>query len=303
MEMLNAADLLAALGHESRLGIFRLLVEAGPEGMNPSAIGEHLGLPGPTMSFHLSHLARVGLIGRRQESRFIFYAANYSAMDDLIAFLTSNCCGGSSCLPRTATVDTTPKRRARAQAATMPATTHRGIDMPDRSYNVLFLCTGNSARSILAEVILNQLGKGRFHAYSAGSHPAGAVNPFARDQLSGQGLDVAKLRSKSWDEFADPAAPVMDFVFTVCDSAAGEVCPVWPGQPMTAHWGIPDPAAVRGDDAAIRQAMSEAFRQLNQRISLFLSLPLSKLDAVAIQREIIAIGRIGDTRSTTETRP
>lgn len=164
--------------------------------------------------------------------------------------------------------------------------------MNDRTYNVLFLCTGNSARSILAEAILDHCGKGRFRAFSAGSHPTGHVNPFALELLSGQNLPVAHLRSKSWDAFAAPDAPALDFVFTVCDKAAGEVCPVWPGQPMTAHWGIPDPVAGDASEAVQRQRISDAFRQLNRRISLFVSLPFDKLDAVAIQREITAIGRV-----------
>ncbi len=166
--------------------------------------------------------------------------------------------------------------------------------MTDRVYNVLFLCTGNSARSILAESILNHAAHGRFRAYSAGTHPTGEVNPLAIDLLARQGIAVDRLRSKSWDEFAAPGAPMLDFVFTVCDRAAGEICPVWPGQPLTAHWGIPDPAAVRADAAAMRQAMSEAFRQLSRRISLFLSLPIDKLDAIAIRHEIHAIGQIDD---------
>ncbi len=162
--------------------------------------------------------------------------------------------------------------------------------MNDGGYNVLFLCTGNSARSVLAESILNHMGNGRFRAYSAGSHPAGRVHPFALELLAEQRFPTQGLRSKSWDEFAAPGAPPMDFVFTVCDKAAGEVCPVWPGQPMTAHWGIPDPAAVRGGDREARHAMADALRQLSRRISLFVSLPLDKLDAIAIQREIRAIG-------------
>ncbi len=164
--------------------------------------------------------------------------------------------------------------------------------MSENRYNVLFLCTGNSARSILAEAILNHAGHGRFRAFSAGSHPAGKVNPYAVDLLSKQGLAVADLRSKSWDEFAAAGAPSIDFVFTVCDNAAGEVCPVWPGQPMTAHWGIEDPAAVDGSDEAKRRAFSKAFAELNRRISLFVSLPLAKLDAMAIKRELDQIGRL-----------
>lgn len=164
--------------------------------------------------------------------------------------------------------------------------------MSDRIYNVLFLCTGNSARSILAEAILTHVGKGRFRAFSAGSHPAGKVNPWAIELLTRQGLAVADLRSKNWDEFAAAGAPHIDFVFTVCDNAAGEVCPVWPGKPMTAHWGIEDPAAVEGSDEDKRRAFSKAFAEMNRRISLFASLPLAKLDAMAIKREIDQIGRL-----------
>ena len=164
--------------------------------------------------------------------------------------------------------------------------------MSDRIYNVLFLCTGNSARSILAEAILTHVGKGRFRAFSAGSHPAGKVNPWAIELLTRQGLAVADLRSKSWDEFAAAGAPRIDFVFTVCDNAGGEVCPVWPGMPMTAHWGIEDPAAVEGSDEEKHRAFSKAFAEMNRRISLFTSLPLNKLDAMAIKREIDQIGRL-----------
>lgn len=164
--------------------------------------------------------------------------------------------------------------------------------MTDRIYNVLFLCTGNSARSILAEAILNQIGKGRFRAYSAGSHPAGKVNPYVLEMLAAQNLPVAELRSKSWDEFAAPGAPALDFVFTVCDNAAGEVCPVWPGQPVSAHWGIEDPAAVKGDDAARRHAVHTALQLLNRRISVFINLPFAKLDKMALKQEVDSIGRL-----------
>ena len=164
--------------------------------------------------------------------------------------------------------------------------------MSERIYNVLFLCTGNSARSILAEAILNQIGKGRFRAYSAGSHPAGQVNPYVLETLAAQNLPVADLRSKSWDEFALPGAPALDFVFTVCDNAAGEVCPVWPGQPVSAHWGIEDPAAVQGDDAARRHAVHTALQLLNRRISVFINLPFAKLDKMALKQEVDSIGRL-----------
>jgi arsenate reductase len=164
--------------------------------------------------------------------------------------------------------------------------------MSDRVYNVLFLCTGNSARSILAESILNHQGKGRFKAFSAGSHPKGEVHPLALELLQQQHFPVDALRSKSWDEFAAADAPKLDFVFTVCDNAAGEVCPIWPGQPMTAHWGIEDPAAVVGDAEALRQAMSHAIRLLHRRIMLFVSLPMGKLDVISLQREVAGIGQL-----------
>ena len=158
-------------------------------------------------------------------------------------------------------------------------------------YNALFLCTGNSARSIMAEAILNQRGKGRFSAYSAGSHPSGQPRPEALEQIASAGMSTRGLHSKSWDEFAAPDAPKMDFVFTVCDNAANEQCPYWPGQPMTAHWGIPDPAAVKGTPEEIARAFRDAFVVLDRRIGLLLSLPLGTLDQLAIKREVENIGR------------
>jgi len=163
------------------------------------------------------------------------------------------------------------------------------IGMPAR-YNVLFLCTGNSARSILAEAILNHKGKGVFAAYSAGSHPSGTVRPEALRQLELAHISTAGLRSKSWNEFAGADAPKMNFVFTVCDNAAREVCPFWPGQPMTAHWGVPDPAAIKGTPEQIERAFRNAFSILDRRISLFLSLPLSTLEQFALQKELDQIG-------------
>jgi protein-tyrosine-phosphatase len=159
--------------------------------------------------------------------------------------------------------------------------------------NVLFLCTGNSARSILAEAYLNSAGKGRFKAFSAGSRPGGRINPFALELLAKSRIDAAGLRSKSWDEFAAPGAPKMDFVFTVCDSAAAEPCPYWPGQPMTAHWGVPDPAAVEGSDEDKRRAFRQAFSALSTRINLLINLPMDKLDRLALKRRLDEIGKAG----------
>ena len=164
----------------------------------------------------------------------------------------------------------------------------------DRNYNVLVLCTGNSARSILGEVLFNTLGKGKFVAHSAGSKPAGRVNPFALELLQQRGQSIEGLRSKSWDEFAAPGAPEIDFIFTVCDNAAGEACPIWPGRPATAHWGIPDPAAVEGSDEDKRAAFRKAYEQLARRIQLFMSLPIEKLDKLTLKQKLAEIGRIED---------
>jgi arsenate reductase (thioredoxin) len=166
--------------------------------------------------------------------------------------------------------------------------------------NVLFLCTGNSARSILAECILNRLGAGTFRAFSAGSHPTGRVNPLALALLRKMNYDVTGLRSKSWDEFASPGAPKLDFVFTVCDDAANEVCPIWPGQPMTAHWGLPDPAKAQGSEAERGLAFADTMRMLNQRIGIFVSLPLDKLSKLSLQKELDAIGRTRVEAASTE---
>jgi arsenate reductase (thioredoxin) len=160
-----------------------------------------------------------------------------------------------------------------------------------KTYNVLFLCTGNSARSILAEALLERWGKGRFRAYSAGSFPKGAVHPLTLDLLERLSLPTTGLRSKSWDEFARPDAPVMDFVFTVCDQAAGEICPVWPGHPVTAHWGVADPAAAAGSEIEQRRGFRDALRILENRIKLFVALPIDKLDRMALQRRVDDIGR------------
>jgi arsenate reductase len=163
--------------------------------------------------------------------------------------------------------------------------------MSDRTFNVLFLCTGNSARSILAESIVNHLGVGRFKGFSAGSQPKGQVHPYALDLLASLGFPSTGMHSKSWEVFAAAGAPHMDFVFTVCDSAAGEACPIWPGQPMTAHWGVPDPAAVEGSELEKRTAFREAFSALESRIRLFMSLPFASLDRLALQQRLDAIGR------------
>lgn len=172
--------------------------------------------------------------------------------------------------------------------------------MPERVYNVLFLCTGNSARSVMAEAILNKIGRGKFVAYSAGSQPKGQINSRTIELLKGFGYDTTPFRSKSWDEFARPGAPAFDFIFTVCDDAAGETCPVWPGKPMTAHWGIADPAVVTGAPAAVAKAFREAYRMLSRRIEIFAALPINKLDGISMQVKLREIGRLeGATAKAT----
>jgi arsenate reductase (thioredoxin) len=171
----------------------------------------------------------------------------------------------------------------------------------DNPFNVLFLCTGNSARSIMAEAILNRAGQQKFRAYSAGSHPKGRVHPYAIELLERLHFDISRLRSKSWEEFTRPEAPKLDFVFTVCDNAAAEACPVWPGQPMTAHWGIPDPAEATGSEAEIRLAFADALRMLTNRINIFISLPMRSLDQLALQNRLDAIGKMKDADQASGT--
>src|SRR6516225_10151897 len=171
--------------------------------------------------------------------------------------------------------------------------------MSDRPFNVLFLCTGNSARSIIAEAILERIGAGKFRAFSAGSQPKGSVHPQTLALLQSLGYDTARLRSKSWNEFSQLGAPALDFVFTVCDNAANEACPVWPGQPMTAHWGVPDPAEAKGNAAEIALAFKDAYRMLNQRIGIFTALPLRSLDQLSLQAKLRDIGRMSGATPTT----
>lgn len=261
---------LSALAQRSRLQVFRSLVTAAPEGLTPGDLAAELGIAPSALSFHLKELVQANLASVAREGRHLVYQANFLAMNGLMAYLTDTCCGGQPCHL------TQPKE----------------ADMTsDRVRNVLFICTGNSARSIMAESVLNQLGAGRFRAYSAGSHPHGAVNPLALDLLQRNHYPHQGLRSKNWDEFAGPDAPQMDFVLTVCDKAAGEVCPVWPGQPMSAHWGVPDPVGVQGSAEDIQRAFTDAFIVLNRRISLFTVLPLENLDRLALKHQLDQIGQ------------
>lgn len=286
MEKKSALTALAALSQESRLEVFRLLVQVGSDGLAARKIADHLGITPSALSFHLKELTHACLVNPRQAGRSIIYSANLDTMGGLVEYLSEDCCKGIPCGPVSGLWT-----NAAARASTQMQPFYRqGENMADKVYNVLFLCTGNSARSIMAEALLNTMGRGRFRGHSAGSHPTGSVNPFAIEQISGTGYSLAQLRSKSWEEFSQPDAPHMDFVFTVCDNAAGETCPVWPGHPMSAHWGFADPAAVVGTEEQKRAAFNKVYRQILTRMNLFTSLPLHMLEKNAIQAQLSAIG-------------
>jgi arsenate reductase len=286
METIDAVTALAALAQPHRLEIFRLLVAAGPKGLAAGEVAAKLSLAPNTLTFHFDRLRHAALIAVRREGRSMIYAARFDAMNDLLGFLTDNCCNNHPdlCQPARKTLQTT--------GGTKP--------VADRPLHVLFLCTGNSARSMIAEAILNKLGNGRFRAYSAGSKPKGLPHPQAVALLERLGYDTSDLRSKSWLEFAQPNAPALDFVITVCDDAAGETCPVWPGKPTTAHWGISDPAAARGNNAEIALAFAETHRLLLQRISIFVSLPFETLSAMSLQKELRTIGGLEGATAMTK---
>ncbi len=279
MDSRTVVTALSALANEHRLRLFRLLMACGPSGMPAGAIAEAVGISPSGLTFHVGALERAGLLRSWRLQRNVFYAVDIEGMRRVLAFLTEECCDGHPELCGDL-----------AGALTRPGGAG-GCGMNDRVYNVLFLCTGNSARSILAEALLERFGKGRFRAFSAGSHPKGAVHPYALDLLRNQNHPVDGLRSKGWDEFAAPGAPEMHFVFTVCDDAAAEVCPVWPGQPVSAHWGVPDPAAAGGSEAERRLAFADTYRMLGNRISIFVNLPIGALDRLALQDRVDAIGR------------
>ena len=276
METSTAIAILGALAQETRLHIFRHLAQTGPR--PAGQVGEHFGLPLATLSFHLKTLQQAGLLDCRREGRQLIYQARCDVIVELMAYLTEHCCNPPAFNPLTAMSLQTVTRE--------PAAMNQ-----EKVYNVLFLCTGNSARSILAEATMNHLGKGRFRAFSAGSFPTGKVNPFTLKLLHLQGIPTEGLRSKSWDEFATPDSPPLDFVFTVCDRAAGETCPMWPGQPMSAHWGVDDPAAAEGDDAQKMLAFRKALRELENRIKIFMNLPIKSLDKIKLQSRLDEIGQ------------
>lgn len=276
----QALAAFSALGQAHRLRILRALVAAGPEGLPAGMLAAALGVSLTNLSFHLKELTHAELIQSRREGRSIIYSAAYPVLSRLIAFLMKDCCQGRPevCAPALA-------------ALTSPCPPSEMKPMPDRPYDVLFLCTGNAVRSIMAEAMLNQDGQGRFRAFSGGVESRGPVHPLTLQVLTESGYSLDGLRSKSWDEFIAPDAPEMDFVITLCDEAAGESCPVWPGAPVTAHWGIENPAAVEGSPIARKTAFVTAQRYLRNRIAALVALPLASLDGMALHSHLHEIGR------------
>ena len=273
MEPDFAPRAFATLGHPDRLAVFRLLMRFAPRGARPTEIAVALGLKQNTLSHHLADLAAAGLVRVTRQGRSLLYAADLAATEGLIGYLALD-------LGRAR-----PDLLAPLAVAQPDPAAGR-----DRGFAVLFLCSGNSARSILAEALLRDLGKGRFRAYSAGTRPNPAPHPLALGLLRRNGHDTAGLRSKPVSEFRAPGAPAMDLVFTVCDTAAAEECPPWPGQPLTGHWGLPDPAATTGPEAEIALAFARTYAALHRRLTAFVSLPVEGLGRLSLQSRVDALG-------------
>lgn len=270
----NNLHRLTTLGHAGRMSVFRLLVRRFPDAVPAGEIAEVLDLKASTLSVYLSALMQVGMIAQHRQGTSLRYRVRMDAMDELSRFLLLDCC------------------RGRPELCSAPSRDQRqGPEgLPRRKFNVLFICTGNSARSIFAEAILRKEAGGRFNAYSAGTAPRSEINPLVLEMLKAKGYDTAPLRAKNLDEFRREGAPHPDFVITVCDHAANEGCPAWAGQPITAHWGTPDPVNATGTDAERRLAFQHAFGALRNRIVAFAALPLETLDRVAAQAAVDEIG-------------
>ncbi|EPX82365.1 helix-turn-helix domain-containing protein [Salipiger mucosus] len=263
---------LATLSHPQRMAVFRMLLRRYPDAVPAGEIGTALDLKPSTASVYLSALRDCGLVSQRREGRSLLYRAEIAGIQGLVAFLWQDCCHG------------------RPDLCPAPVPAPGDTAMPDRKYNVLFICTGNSARSIFAETLLRQMAGDRFEAFSAGTRPSSELNPIAVAMLEDKGMDTAPLRAKNVAEFQGPEAPAMDFVFTVCDRAANEDCPAWPGQPISAHWGLPDPVKAEGTEAERRLAFQQVFGMLKNRLTAFTALPIDTLDRISLQREVDRIG-------------
>ena len=264
---------LATLGHPQRLALFRLLMRRYPDRVPATELAQALGLKPNTLSTYIGALMQAGLVTQERRGTSLRYAIDLAAARDTIGYLLNDCCRGRPeiCLPLTSSDGNAP--------------------MTDDKFNVLFICTGNSARSIFAESILRDLAGDRFSVYSAGTRPQSALNPFAVEVLRQKGHDVTQLRSKHISEFQTEDAPGFDFVFTVCNQAANEECPTWPGQPITAHWGLPDPVKVEGSDAEKSLAFQQAYGTLRNRMLGFTSLPLTSLDRISLQKALDDAGQ------------
>lgn len=272
MEITLATQSFIALGHPGRLAVFRMLMRLSPSGGRPTEIAQALGLKQNTLSHYLAELEACGLIRHDRQGRSLFYSVDLTRTAGLVDYLVNDCCRGRA--------DLLCNGSAEGNLAVMS----------QPPYNVLFICSGNSARSIFAEAILNRIGTGKFRAFSAGTRPGSQLNDFAVEILKRNGLETKSLRAKHVSEFDLPDAPRMDFVFTVCDAAAAEECAPWPGQPMTAHWGVPDPVKATGTDAEKGLAFGKAFSELNRRIMAFSALSIAQLDRLSLQRSLDNIG-------------
>lgn len=277
MESNSAAVTLSALAQATRLDLLRLLIAEGPNGLPAGAIAARLGVPPSTLSFHLNALERVGLLRGTRHGRSIVYAVRLATLRNLLGFLTETCCAGRPDL-------------CGDLGRLLPDAPTEEDDAMTPAFNVLFLCTHNSARSIMAEALLNQLSRGRFQAWSAGSEPAPAPSPEVMQKLATLGHDVSGLRSKSWDEFTGPSAPRMDFVIALCDTLQGQACPDFGDKAVTGAWPLPDPAKFTGSPAERQTLLNELYGSLRRRIEIFISLPFATLDRMAAKARLDEIG-------------
>lgn len=284
MEQSRAIHAFAALGHPGRLAVFRLLMRFTPQGVRPTEIAEALGMKQNTLSHHLADLTASGLVQVTRVGRSLYYAVDLDTTEGLIGYLALDV--GRARPDLIAPLLSAPKD-----------TVQMDRTMPDTDFDVLFICSGNSARSIFAEALLRDLGKGRFQAFSAGTSPNSKLNPVALEVLKRNGHDTSGLRSKHISEFQQPGSIVMDFVFTVCDTAAAEECPPWPGQPITGHWGLPDPVKATGTDAEKALVFAQTYAALRRRITAFVELPFESLSRVSLQSRVDAIGSAAQAKA------
>ncbi|MCU0855496.1 MAG: metalloregulator ArsR/SmtB family transcription factor [Rhodobacteraceae bacterium] len=272
METTRAVHAFATLGHPGRLAVFRLLMRFAPRGVRPTEIAEALGLKPNTLSHHLSDLTASGLVQVERRGRSLHYSVDLDTTEALVGYLALDV------------------GRARPDLLAPLLAARKDAAMRDTDFDVLFICSGNSARSIFAEALLRDLGQGKFQAFSAGTRPGTELNPFALEVLKRNGHDISGLRSKHISEFQQPGSIVMDFVFTVCDTAAAEECPPWPGQPITGHWGLPDPVKATGTDAEKALVFAQTYAALRRRIAAFVDLPFESLSRMSLQSRVDAIG-------------